>query len=81
MLQDAKRQGKRVEPRFVSSSARDMKTTGADVPRKTPPNLQSAVYMIALTVRLAESRFGKSMMSAAPTTDPSTCFFAPASAA
>ena len=40
-------------------SARDMKTTGAEVPRRTPPKRQSAVYMIALTVRLAESRLGK----------------------
>ncbi len=62
-------------------SARDMKTTGADVPRSTPPNRQSAVYMIAFTVRLAASRFGKSMTSAAPTTEPSTRFLLPASAA
>lgn len=62
-------------------SARDMKTTGADVPRKTPPNRQSAVYMMALTVKLAERRLGNSMMSAEPMTGFSILFLAPASAA
>jgi hypothetical protein len=67
--------------RVSVESARDMKTTGAEVPRKTPPKRQSEVYMIAFTVRLAESRLGKSMMSAAPPTSLSNCFLTPASEA
>src|SRR5262249_24439599 len=67
--------------RVSVESALDMKTTGADVPHRIPPNEQSAVYMIALTVRLAESRLGKSMISAAPPIRLSTCFLAPASLA
>jgi hypothetical protein len=58
-----------------------MKTTGADVPLRTPPKRQSAVYMMALTVRLAERRLGNSRISAAPTTEPSICLRLPASGA
>src|ERR1700682_4284631 len=34
-------------------SARDMNTTGQAAPHRMPPKRQSAVYMIAFTVRLA----------------------------
>src|SRR5262249_61028551 len=58
--------------RVAVLSARDMNTTGQAAPHRTPPKRQSAVYMIAFTVRLADSRFGNSMTSAAPTTGPPT---------
>ena len=67
--------------RVVVVSARDMNTTGWAVPQSTPPKRQSAVYMIAFTVRLADNRSGKSIASAAPTTPPAIFFFSPASAA
>ena len=67
--------------RVVVVSARDMKTTGHVVPHSTPPDRQSAVYMIAFTVRLADARSGNSIASAAPTTSPAIFFFSPASVA
>jgi hypothetical protein len=54
--------------RVAVVSARDMKTTGHAVPHNTPPYRQAAVYMIAFTVKFAESKSGKSMMSATPNT-------------
>ena len=80
MVEDAQGQGQRVEPGLGRIGARHEDDRGGR-PRRTPPNRQSAVYMIALTVRLAESRLGKIMTSAAPTTEPSIRFLAPASAA
>src|SRR5262249_43971878 len=62
-------------------SARDMNTTGQAAPHSTPPNRQTAVYMIALTVRLALVRSGKSITSAAPATGPPTPLRSPASPA
>src|SRR5262249_52435871 len=59
-------------------SARDMNTTGQAAPHRTPPKRQSAVYMMAFTVRLAASKFGNSSTSAAPA--PATRFLTAASA-
>src|SRR5262249_17797071 len=61
-------------------SARDMNTTGQRTPHSTPPKRQSAVYMIAFTVRFAESKFGNNITSAEPTTGPPIRFLSAASA-
>jgi hypothetical protein len=52
--------------RVAAVSARDMNATGHAAPHSTPPNRQAAVYMMAFTVKFAESKLGKSMMSATP---------------
>jgi hypothetical protein len=47
--------------RVAVVSTRDMKTTGHAIPHNTPPNRQAAVYMIAFTVKFAESKSRASM--------------------
>src|SRR5262249_44786193 len=66
--------------RVAVESARDMNTTGQAAPHRTPPNRHSAVYMIAFTVRFADSRLGKSRMSATPKSGSCNFFRAAASA-
>lgn len=52
--------------RVAVESARDMNTTGHAAPHRTPPKRHSAAYMIAFTVRFADSRLGNSNTSVTP---------------